>query len=106
HSQAVRSHRRALRRADGRRGGVAARSRGAGTTPAGAARSRTRIMSSIHDVWYGDKAVDRTARAVLAPASWLYETIIRVRDKRYSRSDAVHQSAVPVLSLGNITVGG
>jgi len=63
-------------------------------------------MNSIHDVWYGDRTADRTARAVLAPASWLYETIMRVRDKRYSRSDAVHQSAVPVLSLGNITVGG
>ncbi|MDB4888181.1 MAG: Tetraacyldisaccharide 4-kinase [Gemmatimonadetes bacterium] len=63
-------------------------------------------MSSVHEIWYGDKPGDRTARALLTPASWLYETIMRVRDSRYAKGDAVHPSAVPVLSLGNITVGG
>ncbi|MEO5814483.1 MAG: tetraacyldisaccharide 4'-kinase [Gemmatimonadaceae bacterium] len=63
-------------------------------------------MSAVQDVWYGDTASDRTARAVLTPASWVYEAIIRVRNARYAKSDAVHPSAVPVLSLGNITVGG
>lgn len=63
-------------------------------------------MSSVHDVWYGDGARDRAARALLTPASWLYETIMRVRDGRYTKGNATLPSALPVLSLGNITVGG
>jgi tetraacyldisaccharide 4'-kinase len=63
-------------------------------------------VSAIHGIWYGDGAADRAARAVLAPASWLYEMIMRARDARYAKGDAVHPSAIPALSLGNITVGG
>ena len=64
-------------------------------------------MSTVETLWYGDGAGARVARATLAPASWLYEAGVRLRDWRYSQSrDAVHASAIPVLSLGNITVGG
>jgi len=64
-------------------------------------------MSFVHDVWYGDGAADRAARAVLSPASWLYASVVRIRNRRYSADgSAVHASAIPALSLGNITVGG
>ena len=64
-------------------------------------------MSAVQTIWYGDGAGARAARVALSPASWLYEAGVRLRDWRYSQSgDAVHASAIPVLSLGNITVGG
>jgi tetraacyldisaccharide 4'-kinase len=64
-------------------------------------------VSSVHDVWYGDSAGNRAARAVLTPASWLYESVVRMRDRRFAQhTDAVQPSAIPALSLGNITVGG
>lgn len=63
-------------------------------------------MISVQDVWYGTGAGDRVARAALTPASWLYESVLRLRDRRYAQADAVLPSAIPVLSLGNITVGG
>ncbi|MEO8337276.1 MAG: tetraacyldisaccharide 4'-kinase [bacterium] len=64
-------------------------------------------MTSIQDVWYGASAGDRVARAVLWPASWLYGTVVGMRNRRYAQQgSAVHPSALPVLSLGNITVGG
>jgi tetraacyldisaccharide 4'-kinase len=64
-------------------------------------------VSGVQSIWYGEDSGARIARAALVPASWLYEAGMRVRDWRYANSkDAVHTPIVPVLSLGNITVGG
>ncbi len=64
-------------------------------------------MSAVERIWYGDAPPDRAARILLTPASWLYEGVMRMRNRRYGHhADGVHPSSVPVLSLGNITVGG
>lgn len=63
-------------------------------------------MTAADAIWYGDGVVARTARAVLAPAGWLYAAGVAVRQRGYDSGRDVHASALPVLSLGNITVGG
>lgn len=48
----------------------------------------------------------RTLR-VLAPLAWLYGGVIRLRNRRFERTaGAVQTVDVPVVSVGNITVGG
>ena len=47
----------------------------------------------------------RAARYALAPASWIYSAGVTVRNRRYDDGVAVPAS-VPVLSVGNVTVGG
>jgi len=44
--------------------------------------------------------------ALTAPASWLYGLVIGVRNARYDRGSAVMPVSVPVVSVGNLTVGG
>ena len=63
-------------------------------------------MNVLHELWYGDSAAARAARGVLTPASWLYRAGVAVRNWHYDNPDAVCQSAVPALSLGNLAVGG
>ena len=46
------------------------------------------------------------ARALLAPPSWLYRGAIFLRNRHYDRPAAVRSVSVPVVSVGNITVGG
>lgn len=60
----------------------------------------------VNAVWYGDGVGARAARAALVPASWLYRAGVAVRNHRYDAGAAVCPSPVPVLSLGNLTVGG
>ena len=40
------------------------------------------------------------------PASWLYGLAVRARNVRFDRGDAVASVSVPVISVGNVTVGG
>lgn len=40
------------------------------------------------------------------PASWLYGAAVRVRNAWYERPSAVHRAGVPVIAVGNLTVGG
>ncbi|MDQ2666955.1 MAG: tetraacyldisaccharide 4'-kinase [Gemmatimonadota bacterium] len=64
-------------------------------------------MNAIDTVWYGTNAAARLTRAVLAPASWLYRAGVYVNARRFESSDAsVHPSALPAVSIGNLTVGG
>ena len=64
-------------------------------------------MSMVERLWYGENVGARAARAALAPASWLYGAAIGMRAWRFDHSaNATLASALPVLSLGNITVGG
>ena len=64
-------------------------------------------MSIVERMWYGDDARARLARAALAPASWLYGVAVGVRAWRFDHTDgAIHLTALPVLSVGNLTVGG
>lgn len=64
-------------------------------------------MSAMRELWYGHGVASRVARGALLPASLLYEAGARLRDWRYSHlRGAVLEAEVPVLSLGNLTVGG
>lgn len=42
----------------------------------------------------------------LAPLAWVYGGLMRVRNARYDRGVGVCRAAMPVISVGNITVGG
>ncbi|MEO8623523.1 MAG: tetraacyldisaccharide 4'-kinase [bacterium] len=64
-------------------------------------------MSAVRGIWYGGGVGARTARALLSPASWLFGVGVHLRARRFEQTQgAVNASPVPVLSLGNITVGG
>jgi tetraacyldisaccharide 4'-kinase len=62
----------------------------------------------VHDeVWYGQGPAARAARGLLAPGGWLFAGVAAARNALYDRGLlATHPSALPVLSLGNLTVGG
>lgn len=58
-------------------------------------------------LWYGDSAAARLGRAVLLPMSWLFRGIVAARGAAYDAGVfAVHRAPIPVLSVGNISVGG
>ncbi len=64
-------------------------------------------VTAIDAVWYGTSAAARLARAALAPASWIFRAGVYVNARRFeSGAEAVHASALPALSIGNLTVGG
>lgn len=63
-------------------------------------------MSAIDGIWYGHGVAARAARAALTPASWLYRAGLQVRSRKYRDSAAVHDSPLPAVSIGNLTVGG
>jgi tetraacyldisaccharide 4'-kinase len=61
----------------------------------------------VERIWSRDGALERLARGALTPASWLYGGVASVRNAMYDRGLLpTHASAVPVLSLGNLSVGG
>lgn len=63
-------------------------------------------MSAIDAIWYGHGVAARAARVALTPASWLFGAGLALRGRTFASGDGVHASALPVLSLGNISVGG
>jgi tetraacyldisaccharide 4'-kinase len=64
-------------------------------------------VPSLQSVWYGDGLAERLARAALAPASWSYAMVAGMRNTLYDRGLlAMHDTPIPVLSLGNLSVGG
>ncbi len=63
-------------------------------------------MSAIDTIWYGETAAARVARIALAPASWIFAAGVALRERSFASPDGVRASAVPVLSLGNVCVGG
>ncbi|MES2176482.1 MAG: tetraacyldisaccharide 4'-kinase [Gemmatimonadota bacterium] len=64
-------------------------------------------MSALDALWYGKGLASVGARSLLSPASLLYRAGVALRNRRYdSSSRAVSRTAVPALSIGNITVGG
>src|SRR4029079_18291556 len=64
-------------------------------------------MRVLERLWFDESLLARSARIVLAPPSWLYSSIVRMRGALFGRDVLrVHRSAVPVLSIGNLSVGG
>ena len=62
---------------------------------------------TIDDVWYASSSGARAVRAAVTPFSWLYRAGVAVRNSLYDWGTLRAQSApIPVVSVGNITVGG
>ena len=61
------------------------------------------LRNLVDDIWYGR----HPARLALLPCSWLYRGVAAVRRTVYeSRLLNVYRAPVPVIVVGNITVGG
>lgn len=65
-------------------------------------------MAALADrLWYGRSAGARIGRAALAPLSALFSGAARLRGRAYDRGVArTVSSAIPVISVGNVSVGG
>src|SRR5947209_12496985 len=61
----------------------------------------------VERVWFGDDAIARAARMVLAPSEALYRIAVGVRETLFDVGLlASREPALPTLSVGNVTVGG
>ena len=61
----------------------------------------------VHAVWEGEGVGARVARGALLPAEMLFQAVTSVRSALYSAGLlATRDTAVPALSVGNLTVGG
>ena len=61
------------------------------------------LRNLIDDIWYGR----HPARLALLPLSWLYRAVVALRRKVYnSQLLNVYRAPVPVIVVGNISVGG
>ncbi len=62
---------------------------------------------TIEDVWYGDGVRARLARVALTPAAALYGVVTTLRNLMYDTGVIrTRASPIPVISVGNLTVGG
>jgi len=62
---------------------------------------------SVDDIWYGDSVTDRLTRAALTAPSWLYGGVVALRNAMYDRGVLPSFAGeIPVVSVGNVTVGG
>jgi tetraacyldisaccharide 4'-kinase len=61
----------------------------------------------VEEIWEGDTAAGRLARTALTPFEGLYRAVVAARGSLYDRGilESV-QSPIPVISIGNLTVGG
>ena len=65
-------------------------------------------------IWYGTDITARLARGILSPASVLFGVIVRRRNTRFdaalvdrsTQPNMVRPTALPAVSVGNLTVGG
>jgi len=64
-------------------------------------------MSALERLWYGESPGARLGRAALWPLEQIYAATVRLRGAMYSRGLLEVTSApVPVLAVGNVSVGG
>jgi len=76
-------------------------------TPIGRARASLRSRSRPGQLWYGDGFLARALSALLAPLGWLYCAVAALRAIAYRRGWFNAESVgVPVVVVGNLTVGG
>jgi len=62
---------------------------------------------SVEALWFSDTLWAQGARALLAPASWLFGAASGARTALYNRGTLrVVPSPIPVISVGNVSVGG
>ncbi|MES2522200.1 MAG: tetraacyldisaccharide 4'-kinase [Gemmatimonadota bacterium] len=62
-------------------------------------------MAFVSELWYGAGIASQSARALLTPASWLFSAVVARRNRGYERN-LPRRTALPALSVGNLTVGG
>ncbi|MGQ0650163.1 MAG: tetraacyldisaccharide 4'-kinase [Gemmatimonadaceae bacterium] len=63
-------------------------------------------VSLVERVWTG-QGTGRLLRVVLTPAEWLYRLAVSLRNALFdARLLAVQGTAIPAISVGNVTVGG
>ncbi len=62
-------------------------------------------MSFVESLWESDGALAKAARFSLTPAELAYGLVVGRRNARYD-TGAVIASALPAVSIGNLTVGG
>jgi tetraacyldisaccharide 4'-kinase len=61
----------------------------------------------IERVWFGDSAVDQAGRVLLSPLEIVYRGAVQLRSELYdSGVMKTEHAAIPVVSIGNLTVGG
>jgi len=64
-------------------------------------------MSALERLWYGDSPGARLGRVALWPAARVYSAAVRLRGAMYDRGVLASEVApVPVLAVGNVSVGG
>ncbi len=64
-------------------------------------------MRLIEEVWRGEGTSDRIVRAMLSPLELAYRSVVAIRGGMYDAGLLhVHASRIPVVSVGNLTVGG
>jgi tetraacyldisaccharide 4'-kinase len=65
------------------------------------------VKRSLVRIWTGSGKTSRTVRIALSPFSALYGAVSAVRGFLYDRHVLpIYQSSVPIISVGNLTVGG
>ena len=65
------------------------------------------MASWLEQAWYGDSLPARLARAALWPAELAYSSAVRLRGSLYDHGWlAMHAPPLPVLAIGNVSVGG
>ena len=67
-----------------------------------------RTAEAFHALTRGERRgpLAALARLGLRAASWPYGLAVRLRNRRYDRGRGVTRAAVPVVSVGNLSVGG
>ena len=64
-------------------------------------------MQLIERIWHGDDALSRAARVALLPIEASYRALTAARGWMYDHQFlAVERSTIPVVSVGNLSVGG
>ena len=64
-------------------------------------------MRLIEQVWSGGSVADKITRAALTPIELVYRGVVEIRNQLYDSGVlTAHKVAVPVVSVGNLTVGG
>lgn len=64
-------------------------------------------MRLIKSLWLGDSAGDKLGRSLLSPFGLAFKAIVALRNRLYENGTLeVKRSSIPVVSVGNLTVGG
>jgi tetraacyldisaccharide 4'-kinase len=64
-------------------------------------------VRELESIWSGDSLADHAARAALLPFETIFRGLVAARGAMYDRGIlSVEKATIPVVSVGNLTVGG